>query len=133
MAAQPQPTITPEAFAALSYDEQYERMHNAASFTDIPREQCPWENVRLALKLRALSGHDCYAYRSANQSDYVIWDRQPDPATEARFTPGQWGVMMGYLREYVCEHGKLTCDHPRYWIVEADGTLTDRTVGKEAR
>ena len=95
MAAQPH-EITPEDFAQLSDDEQYERMHNAASFADVPRAQMPWEAVRLALKLRALAGHDCYAYRPAFQAEYVIWDRQPDPATEARFSPREWAIRNGY-------------------------------------
>jgi hypothetical protein len=132
MAAQDTHSLADE-FAQLTDDEQAERMHNAATFAEIPRTQCPWENVRLALKVRALAGHDCYAYRPAHQEEYVIWDRQPDPATESRFSPGEWGVRMGYLREYLNADGTLRYGHPRYWIVQANGTLTDRTDGKEAR
>ena len=106
MAVQPtEPTATTQTlmdeFAALSDDEQYERMHNAASFVDIPMEQIPGDKmmrlqIKLALKLRALSGHDCYAYRPANQREFVIWDRQPDPATESRFTPREWAIRNGF-------------------------------------
>jgi hypothetical protein len=107
MAAQPtEPTESQtvvDEWRSLSYDERHERMHNAASFTDIPRAQCPWENVRLALELRALSGHDCYAYRPTHQPDYVIWDRQPDPATEARFSPADWAIRNGF--EIDCKEG----------------------------
>lgn len=94
-------TALVDEWRTLSYDEQYERMHNAASFVDIPMEQIPGDKmmrhaIKLALKLRALSGHDCYAYRPANQQDYVIWDRQPDPATESRFSPREWARRNGF-------------------------------------
>ena len=91
----------PEEFVRLPYDEQYTRMHNAASFADIPNEQMPWDSmtrsrVKLDLALRALAGQDIYAYRPAHQPDYVIWDRQPDPAQEARFSPRDWARAHGY-------------------------------------
>lgn len=97
-----------DAFLRASLDEQSERMHNATSFTEIPDEQMPWDKwivrrVLLALELRALSGHDCYAYRPANQRDYVIWDRQPDPATESRFSPHAWAIKEGF---FSADHGK---------------------------
>lgn len=103
MATTQQPTTATsivDEFARLSDDEQYERMDNAASFADIPREQCPWEEVRLALKMRALAGHDCYAYTHGpfpdGRVEWVIWDRQPDPAADARFTPREWAIRNGY-------------------------------------
>lgn len=73
-----------------------EAQANARSITEIPSAQCPWPAVRAALTYRALAGHDCYAYRPAFQPDYVIWDRQPDPATEARFSPRDWAIHNGY-------------------------------------
>lgn len=94
-------TALEDEWRTLSYDEQYERMHNAASFVDIPMEQIPGDKmmrhaIKLALKLRALAGHDCYAYRPAHQTEFVIWDRQPDPATESRFTPREWAIRNGF-------------------------------------
>lgn len=87
-------------------------MHNAASFVDIPDEQIPGGKItrlqiKLALKLRALSGHDCYAYQSASltalvldeqpQRQWVIWDRiENDPGADARFTPSEWAIRNGF-------------------------------------
>jgi len=103
MAAQPtEPATTLEdEWRTLSDDEQYERMHNAASFVDIPMEQIPGDKmmrhaIKLALKLRALSGHDCYAYRPAHQREFVIWDRQPESWEDARFTPREWAIRNGF-------------------------------------
>ena len=102
MAAQPTTdTALLDEWRTLSDDEQYERMHNAASFVDIPDAQIPGDTmtrtaIKLALKLRALSGHDCYAYRPANQPNYVIWDRQPESWEDARFTPREWAIRNGF-------------------------------------
>ena len=79
-----------------TYDDWAGRIHNAASFVDVPRSQLPWEVVRIALKIRALSGYDCYAYRPTHSEHWVIWDRQDDPAAEARFTPREWAILHGY-------------------------------------
>lgn len=73
-----------------------EAQANARSIAAIPNDQCPWPGVMAALIQRALSGHDCYAYRPANQQEYVIWDRQPDPATESRFSPCEWARRNGF-------------------------------------
>ena len=76
-----------------------EREANARSIWQIPAHQLPWPAVRAALVERALAGYDCYAYRPAHQQQWVIWDRQPDPATEARFSPRRWAIAHGYLPE----------------------------------
>lgn len=82
-------------------EEWAERMHNAVSFIEIPDEQLSgnvWTRraIKLALEIRALSGYDCYAYSPAHQPEWVIWDRQEDPAIEARFSPRQWAINHGY-------------------------------------
>lgn len=74
-----------------------EAQANARSIAQIPIEQCPWPRVRAALIYRALAGFDCYAYRPAHQPGWVIWDRQPNPWEEARFTPREWAIKHNFL------------------------------------
>lgn len=74
-----------------------EAQANARSISEIPIEQCPWPRVRAALIYRALAGFDCYAYRPAHQQGWVIWDRQPNPWEEARFTPREWAIKHNFL------------------------------------
>lgn len=91
-----------------------ERRSNAISFEEIPEDQLPWLDVRETLIARALAGHDCYAYRPAHQREYVIWDRQPDPAQESRFTPREWALQHGFL---------LPPDEPRTFVEITMGCL----------
>lgn len=80
-------------------EDEPEYMSNVRSIAAIPVEQLPWPAVRAALLQRARDGHDTYAYRPAHQPEYVIWDRQPEPWQESRFTPRAWALKHGFLTE----------------------------------
>lgn len=91
----------PEEFARLPYDEQAERMQNAASLSAIPDEQMPgnkWtrHRIKLDLELRALAGQEIYAYRPAHQPEYVIWDNSEHPGADNRYSPRAWALAHGY-------------------------------------
>jgi hypothetical protein len=74
----------------LTAIEEWAAAENAHSIADIPAEQLPDHEARAELTRRALDGQDVYAYRPAFQPEYVVWVRQPDPATESRFAPMHW-------------------------------------------
>ena len=57
-----------------------------------PLSQFPEGPAKREAIRRALDGQDIYAYRPAFRAEYVIWDRQRDPATEARFSPQAWAA-----------------------------------------
>ncbi len=94
MAQNDKPAIADPGYTTRADPE--EAQANARSLAAIPGEQMPWPQVRAALIYRALAGLDTYAYRPANSPRYVIWDRQPNPWQEARFTPREWAIKHGF-------------------------------------
>lgn len=91
------PADNPPFIPCTDPTDQAQRLHNAASFVEIPYDQLPWRDVKFALEIRALSGYDCYAY--AHGQRWVIWDRQPEAWQESRFTPCEWAIKHGYTPE----------------------------------
>ena len=91
-----------DAIAMTGAMPDLERRSNAISFEEIPEDQLPWLDVRETLIARALAGYDCYAYShgpfyEGGPVEYVIWDRQPNPSQESRFTPREWAIQHGFL------------------------------------